>query len=287
VPRTTSLAIAAAAALALAGCAAVSRPGAAASGSPVAPSPEASGPDVETLTSLAAPGAPSAGAPDAAGVATAPAEPVAPPAEGNPRLVERALALLGTRGPFRVGRDRFRDDCSGFVAAVFTADGLDLRAAMQRAGGGRGAAAAWRAAGERGGTFGAEEAPAPGDLVFWNDTYDRNHNRKPDDGFTHVGLVERVVDGTVVFLHRGHRGVARGFMTLARRHEARDADGTVLNSAVQRPHAYPVRKGGGLAAELFAGFAHLEGLPAAAGGLLQARTPRPAGRPRRDAHAER
>jgi cell wall-associated NlpC family hydrolase len=171
------------------------------------------------------------------------------------RLAERARAFLGQRGPFLAAGQRFTGDCSGLVEAVYAAEGLDLRGALQQAAPRerRGAKAAWLAAQAEGTTFGAEELPAPGDLVFWHDTYDRNRNRKADDPFTHVGIVERVQDGTVHFIHRGGKGVARGVMTLARPHQAMDGEGRRLNSKL-RARSHPVKRGG-LAAELFAGFA--------------------------------
>ena len=113
--------------------------------------------------------------------------------------------------------ERFNGDCSGFVAAVYAAEGIDLRGAMQRAAPHerRGARAAWLAARADGRVFGADASPGPGDLVFWHDTYDQNRNGKADDRFTHVGIVERVAGQTVHFVHRGAKGVARGVMTLA------------------------------------------------------------------------
>ena len=94
------------------------------------------------------------------------------------------------------------------------------------------------------------------DLVFWHDTYDRNRNGKADDPFTHVGIVEYVVDGTVVFLHRGGQAVARGAMTPERPGEEA-AGGVALNSAIRkkgrRVDDVPV-----LAGALFAGYGRLD-----------------------------
>jgi cell wall-associated NlpC family hydrolase len=204
------------------------------------------------------------------------------------RLAADAATLVGRRGPFVVAGERFNDDCSGLVAAVFAAEGIDLRAEMQHAAPGeRGSArATWLAARERGETFGAEATPEPGDLVFWNDTYDRNRNGKVDDPLTHVGIVERVDGETVTFVHRGGRGVARGVMTLAHRHAAADEDGHPLNSTV-RTRAHPARRGG-LAAELFAGFARLDLEPSRAAAELHARASKaPARRGRAVAAARR
>jgi hypothetical protein len=171
------------------------------------------------------------------------------------RLAARASSLLGEAGEFRVGGARFAPDCTGFVEAVYEAEGIPLRTLMRRAAPGErtGVDAAWRAVSAYGSVLGRRDWPAPGDLVFWHDTYDRNRNRRTDDRFTHVGIVERVDGGTVHFIHRGGKGVARGVMTLARPHAAADGDRRPLNSTL-RARSHPVRHGG-LAAELFAGFA--------------------------------
>jgi hypothetical protein len=103
---------------------------------------------------------------------------------------------------------------------------------------------------------GGGEWPSPGDLVFWHDTYDRNRNGKTDDRLTHVGVVEYVVDGTVVFMHRGAKAVARGAMTVARPAE-RSAAGVVLNSPLRQKHprlaGVPV-----LAGALFAAYGRID-----------------------------
>lgn len=261
--------------LVLASCAArsASAPGPLdAAASPVAAAAVPAGPSAEA----AAPPAGVAAEKPAGDARPAPAAGAAePPREDallQARLAARARTFLGRRGPFRAAGERFNGDCSGFVEAVYASEGLALRELVAQVAPGERSAvkAVWLAAQRRGVTFGAEEAPAPGDLVFWHDTYDRNHNRKADDRFTHVGIVERVEDGTVHFLHRGHRGVVRGVMTLARAHQARARDGQPLNSRL-RARSHPVKRGG-LAAELFAGYARLDAAPLLRQGAVAARS---------------
>jgi hypothetical protein len=146
---------------------------------------------------------------------------------------------------------------------------------MERAAPGEpsGVRAAWLAARRHGRTFGAEQSPAPGDLVFWHDTYDRNRNGLADDRYTHVGIVEHVQEGTVTFLHRGGKGVARGVMTLGRRGDASARDGRRLNSPI-RAIAHPV-KTGGLAGELFAGYGRIGPEPIAEAPRQASPPPRP------------
>jgi hypothetical protein len=176
------------------------------------------------------------------------------------RLAERADAYVGAKGPFLVGGERFGDDCSGFAAAVYAAEGIPLRQLMARAAPreSSGVAAAYQAAHAFGVVFGGGgEWPRPGDLVFFHDTYDRNRNGAVDDAFTHVGIVERVDRGTVTFIHRGGRGVTRGAITLERPDQAADADGRPLNSTLRdkRPRlaGEPV-----LAGQLFQGYGRID-----------------------------
>jgi hypothetical protein len=174
------------------------------------------------------------------------------------RLAARAASLVGHAGEFRVGAERFNADCTGFVEAVYEAEGIPLRALLQRAAPGErsGVLAAYRAAEAYGIVFGGGGRwPEPGDLVFWHDTYDRNRNGRADDGFTHVGIVESVAGGTVVFVHRGAKAVARGTMNPERPGE-RSADGVLVNSQIRvNPRKRPIPV---LAGSLFAGYGRLD-----------------------------
>jgi probable lipoprotein NlpC len=176
------------------------------------------------------------------------------------RLVARAEDAIGEQGPFTGGGERFTADCSGYVSSVYQAEGIPLRRLMIEVAPGEssGVAAAYQAARAYGMVFGGGgEWPRPGDLVFFHDTYDRNRNGLADDPFTHVAIVERVEDGSVVFLHRAGRGVTRGTLTLDRPGEARDAGGRELNSVLRdkRPRiaGAPV-----LAGELFQGYGRID-----------------------------
>ncbi|HVO21347.1 MAG TPA: CHAP domain-containing protein [Anaeromyxobacter sp.] len=188
------------------------------------------------------------------------APPGAPGGDLAARLAGRAEADLGQRGPFTVGDQRFAADCSGFAAAVYEAEGVPLRRLMARAAPGErsGVAAAYQAAKAYGVVFGGGgEWPRPGDLVFFRDTYDRNHDGAVDDPFTHMGVVERVEGGTVTFLHRGGRAVTRGVLTRERPAEAKDEEGRVLNTALRdkRPR---IAGAPSLAGQLFMAYGRID-----------------------------
>jgi hypothetical protein len=185
--------------------------------------------------------------------------PVAVPDALGERLAARAAALLGQEAAFAVGDQRFPADCSGFVQAVYAAEGIPLRRLMVLSAPreSSGAAAVHQAVRDFGVAFGGGgEWPRPGDLVFWHDTYDRDRDGRSDDRFTHIGIVEYVAGGTVVFLHRGSRAVVRGAMTPSRPGEVSEGD-RLLNSTLRaKARARPGDRL--LAGELFAGYGRID-----------------------------
>lgn len=72
--------------------------------------------------------------------------------------------------------------------------------------------------------------PSPGDIAFFDDTYDRNGNGRLDDPLSHVAVVESVDQGgTITMVHIGSKGVARLMMNLRHPEDRTDTQGTVLN----------------------------------------------------------
>lgn len=176
------------------------------------------------------------------------------------RLAARGASLLGQgREKFHVAGETFNGDCSGFVEAVYALEGIPLRRILLSAAPGENSAvaAAWTAAGRLGERWSGGEWPSPGDLVFFDDTWDRNGNGRRDDPLTHVGIVEWVdVDGTVTFLHRGGKGVTRAHLNLAWPDRVQGEGGRPLNAPLR------VRKGRdddapALAGQLFVGYGRI------------------------------
>jgi hypothetical protein len=175
------------------------------------------------------------------------------------RLAARAASWAGHREAFTVAGHRFRADCSGFVAAVYQAEGVPFGRLLLRVSPREtsSAAAAYQAVKAYGVTFGGGgEWPEPGDLIFFHDTYDRDRDGRADDRFTHVGVVEYVSKGTVVFLHRGSRGVVRAAMNPAHPDQEVGPDGVRMNSPI-RDHRPPLRDDRTLAGQLFAGYGRI------------------------------
>lgn len=128
--------------------------------------------------------------------AAVPAEPAPERPHLRERLVAAARDLLGRP---------FRGDCSGFVLSLLRRAGV--HAALPPA---RSRSESLFLGGER------VEAPRPGDLAFFHDTYDRNHDGRRNDRWTHVALVEKVEGALVTLVHRGVHGIERLRLDLAR-----------------------------------------------------------------------
>lgn len=159
-------------------------------------------------------------------------------------VLARAASLEGERVVSLDG-ETWRADCSGFVAACYgdEAELTDPELATPSV-----AETMWLTLQRRGQQV---ESPQPGDLVFFDDTYDRNGNGQRDDPLSHVGLVEAVAtEGRVTFLHFGSGRVKRDVLHLVERGTHRSSEGATLNSFIRRG-----RSGPRLAGQLLRGFA--------------------------------
>ncbi|MBW1877223.1 MAG: CHAP domain-containing protein [Deltaproteobacteria bacterium] len=161
-------------------------------------------------------------------------------------------AAQAARG-FLVRRPRgFRDDCSGFVSAVFSQVGVPMDGVV---------ATIWDAAVDNDALH-WEETPRIGDLIFFDNTWDRDGNGRWDDLLTHIAVVIDIEpDSTVVFAHSGTRaGRTVGRMNLYEPHLHRDPDGTVRNVYLREPKPWDPDAAAYLAGELWVAFAsvHLD-----------------------------
>ncbi|MGA0099086.1 MAG: hypothetical protein ACO3LM_06305 [Steroidobacteraceae bacterium] len=162
---------------------------------------------------------------------------------------------------FEVDGERFTADCSGYVQAVYAGTGLPFRNRLLAlpAGDGGATASIFRLIQSSGHLYHDPLLVLPGDLIFWDNTYDRNRNGKLDDPLTHVAIAERVdADGTIHYLHRGSRGVTVGYLNLARPEQQRDETGKPVNSGVRqrRPGDPPGARY--LASQLFVAFGRFD-----------------------------
>ena len=180
-----------------------------------------------------------------------------PLSERQQRLVRSAHDLIGVDRLY-VGGTEYRDDCTGAVLAVYAAAGINLGAHFHRYQG-NGVARLHRMMRDHR-LYVAADAyarPEPGDIVFFDNTWDRNGNGRWDDDLTHMGVVVAVNrNGTISYLHNHlRRGVIVEQMNL------RHPDSRELNAPL-RQHGSP-RDGSGrwLASHLVRGFARAHLLP--------------------------
>jgi hypothetical protein len=146
-------------------------------------------------------------------------------------------------------------DCAGVTRAVFLKHGIDLYGSSANdpeANGVRLIHAHIR----HQGTFHQGPVVHPGDLVFFDNTWDFNGDGKVNDPLTHIGIVERQEpDGTVIFISRVAGAVERYHMNLALPHVHKNAEGRILNDYLRRKDVSDPANTGYLTGELFAQFA--------------------------------
>ncbi|MCX7038215.1 MAG: CHAP domain-containing protein [Spirochaetes bacterium] len=128
-------------------------------------------------------------------------------------LAEGARSVVGKKELVVRGR-RFTMDCTGVVLAVYWYAGIDLAQDFGKYGGG-GVTRIYRTL-EGEGLLYDSSHPLVGDVIFWDNTYDRDGDGKWDDALTHVGMVTAVSDdGTVAYVHFNvHTGIVIEHMNL-------------------------------------------------------------------------
>jgi hypothetical protein len=114
-------------------------------------------------------------------------------------LAEGAQSVVGKKELVVRGR-RFTMDCTGVVLAVYWYAGIDLARDFGRYSGG-GVTRIYKTLESEGLLYDSSH-PLVGDVIFWDNTYDRDDDGKWDDALTHVGMVTEVSnDGTVGYVH--------------------------------------------------------------------------------------
>lgn len=183
-----------------------------------------------------------------AACASAPAESI-PRGDGpsalQRQLVAAATELLGRQRLEVCGRE-FALDCSGLVRALYFRAGLDLDPLLSAYTGG-GVTRLYRLLEDRG-LLHRELRPQPGDIVFWDHSYDRDGDGRRNDELTHVGMVVAVSAGEKIdYIHYNYRsGIVIEHMDLSRPDvHTQTADGAtvVVNSPMR------MRQAGGVADE--------------------------------------
>ncbi len=174
-------------------------------------------------------------------------------------IVHTAAKLVGATSIQANGK-RIGYDCAAVTRAIFLEHGIDLYdsgAPDPKANGVR----LIHHHISRHGKFHQGPAVQPGDLVFFDNTWDFNRDGFINDPLTHVGVVERQEpDGTVVFISRVAGAIERYRMNLALPHVHMTAEGRVLNDYIRRKDIDDPPGTHYTTGELFAGFGTRTGL---------------------------
>ncbi len=114
-------------------------------------------------------------------------------------IIKGAKELLGKTSLIIKGRS-FNYDCTGTVLAVYYYAGIDLTVYFPRYRG-NGVSRLYQTAADFN-LFYKTSLPAPGDIIFWDNTYDRNSDKIWNDPLTHAGIVLEIdEDGTISYVH--------------------------------------------------------------------------------------
>ena len=139
--------------------------------------------------------------------------------------VAKAAATLIGQKTLVVSDSTYRFDCSGLVAAAYTKAGVELS----------GNTSSMHALAKKKKVLHKNKVPDVGDMVFFDNTWDRNGNGLRDDSLTHIGIVEKVdADATITLVHLGSKGVVRIQMNLKQPSVYRNDEGKILNSYLRR-----------------------------------------------------
>jgi hypothetical protein len=134
-------------------------------------------------------------------------QPVNPAARGSEatrrKLAEGGQYVLGKQELIIRGK-RFNMDCTGTVLAIYYYAGIDLARDFNKHTG-NGVTRLYK-------SLEAQELlydtrfPVTGDIIFWDNTYDRNEDGRWNDPLTHVGMVMNVsANGDVEYVHLNYR----------------------------------------------------------------------------------
>ena len=168
-------------------------------------------------------------------------------------IAKTAAKLVGARTIRYQGR-RIRYDCAGVARAIYLANGIDLFENPGGKRGGNGTRLIYRHV-QRYGRIHRGPRVHPGDLVFFNNTWDANRDGRLNDSLTHVGVVEKMEpNGTIVFISRVSRGIERYRLNLAHPGVHKSRDGRLLNDFMRRKRRSDPDNTRYLTGQLFAAF---------------------------------
>ncbi len=194
---------------------------------------------------------------DNAAAAGAPAKP--PQSDPVEKLVDAQILLLLTQET-AVDDHAYPLDCTGTVMAAYEIAGAGLFEQFVAVAGG-GVARLYTIARDHE-LLRRSGIPQPGDVLFWDNTFDANGDGQFNDELTHAGLVLATHnDGSIEYVHHNYRrGIVVERMNLLFPEVFRDGDGTLVNSPMRMAGHRYMNPDKWLASHLFRGYAPLHEL---------------------------
>lgn len=128
-------------------------------------------------------------------------------------LAEGAGYVLG-KDSLDIRGKKFTLDCTGVVLAIYYYAGLDLTRDFAKYSG-NGVTRLYKSL-EQEKLLYNTNLPETGDIIFWDNTYDRNEDGRSNDPLTHVAMVVSArKDGTIEYIHHNYRkGIIVEYMNL-------------------------------------------------------------------------
>lgn len=181
-------------------------------------------------------------------------------------IIAAAREVLTTQST-TVGDRTYTYDCTGTILTIFAHAGVFLIDLFPDYSG-NGVARLHGIASDYG-LLHNRATPEPGDLVFWDNTYDRNLDGSWNDPLTHAGIVLAVDEaGTVEYVHHNYRrGIVTARMNLAAPEVYQDAAGGELNSPMRMASQRSANPDLWLSSHLFREFASLHRIELQTAGL--------------------
>jgi hypothetical protein len=190
--------------------------------------------------------------------------PAARPHLSSSAEVARVQEKLAEGGRYVLGRNelvirgrRFNMDCTGTVLAIYYYAGIDLSRDFDRYSGG-GVMRLYQSLDTQGLVY-ETRTPVTGDIIFWDNTYDRNGDGQWNDPLTHVGMVMAGSgDGTIEYVHLNYRrGIIIEYMNLNNPnvHESLEQGAVkIVNSPIRMKQAGKPHPERWLSSQLYRGF---------------------------------
>lgn len=174
-------------------------------------------------------------------------------------VVKIAQSSIGLKSVPTIGEHRFTHDCIGFVQYVYYKAGLDLKKAYGN--GINGVEALYNGLSQYQFVYESKVA-LPGDLIFFDNTYDKNKNQAWDDPLSHIGIVEKIEKhGTISYIHFSNEGVTRYKINLyyPNTYAFRQKNGKllVINSYLRKNNSEGYPKNHYISSFFFRSFAHI------------------------------